>query len=197
MAESTCTEFVVRKVGAIQHSPKFHPYIVCRVDGGVIAVWGSRENMANIDSVKEATPPFRMICDCIPSNWHQHDLWVYEKHNVYVIESLSDAEKTTINATAVEPIVSLGELSTWRRQIVAWVTSLETESSPVNDGLAARISGLSRSGVIPREIAALMRAVTEMRNAAEYDSKVLSKSESLAVRHAWLAVSEWAQGALR
>jgi hypothetical protein len=37
-----------------------------------------------------------------------------------------------------------------------------------------------------------MRTVAEMRNAAEYDSKVLSRFESVAVKNAWLAIGEWA-----
>jgi hypothetical protein len=38
----------------------------------------------------------------------------------------------------------------------------------------------------------MMLLVAEMRNAAEYESKLLNSSESEAVRNAWKAVSEWA-----
>jgi hypothetical protein len=38
----------------------------------------------------------------------------------------------------------------------------------------------------------MMRAVTEMRNAAEYESKILSTAESSAVSAAYAAVKEWA-----
>ena len=45
------------------------------------------------------------------------------------------------------------------------------------EGVGARINRLSRSGRIPREIAALMRAVAEMRNASEYQGKQPLRSE--------------------
>ena len=43
----------------------------------------------------------------------------------------------------------------------------------------------------------MMRTITEMRNSAEYESKVLSPSECAVVRHAWQAIQEWAQSARR
>jgi hypothetical protein len=193
MAESTCTELVVRSVGKLQRSPKNHPFLECLVDGGVVAVWGSHDNMANIETVSAAQVPFRLICDCIPSKWDRHDLWVYEKHNIYTIESIVTKGSKITSAAQPDPTVSLNELSDWRRQIVAWVSTLEKGEPATNEGLAGRIGSLSRAGTIPREIAALMKAVTEMRNAAEYDAKVLTKNESLAIRNAWLALGEWAR----
>jgi len=189
VGEKTCTELVVREVSPVRSSPKGHPYVECRLDGAIIAVWGSSDNMGYIERIIHATRPFRMICDCIPSKWRQHDLWVYERHEIHSIKLVKvDASPPAGMATSV----SLEDLSTWRRQIATWATALEGTRASVPDGLAARIGSLSFGGAIPREIGALMKAVTEMRNAAEYDSKVLSKSESLAVRNAWLAVTEWA-----
>jgi hypothetical protein len=37
-----------------------------------------------------------------------------------------------------------------------------------------------------------MRTITEMRNTTEYEAKVLSQAESLAVSGAWQAIQEWA-----
>jgi hypothetical protein len=192
MSEKTCTELVVRDVGELQTSPNGHPYVECRVDGGVVAFWGSPRNMGHIDEVRRAKPPFRIICDCIPSRWSQHDLWVYERHDIYMLEPIDVAPAATATPPAAGPAVSLQELAEWRRRIAAWVASLEAGRGSSTDGLAGRIGALSYAGTIPREIAALMKAVTEMRNATEYDSKVLSKVESLAVRNSWLAVSDWA-----
>jgi hypothetical protein len=39
--------------------------------------------------------------------------------------------------------------------------------------------------------------MTEMRNRAEYQSKVLSPSECAVVRHACQAIQEWAQSVRR
>jgi len=155
-------------------------------------VWGSRGKMGHIDTVTETTRPFRIVCDCIPSKWRQHDLRVYESHDIYLVASIDEGKEPSSSPATGDAAVSLDDLSGWRRQIVAWVAALEGSRSGPTDGLASRIGALSFAGVIPREIAALMKAVTEMRNAAEYDAKLLSKVESLAVRNAWLAITEWA-----
>ena len=66
-----------------------------------------------------------------------------------------------------------------------------TQSEVVS--VAERISRLQRSGEIPRETAAMMRTITEMRNAAEYQEKVLSAAECRMVLAAWEALKEWAE----
>ena len=58
--------------------------------------------------------------------------------------------------------------------------------------VAQRISRLQRSGVVPRETAALMRTITDMRNAAEYQDKTLSAAENRVVWAAWEPLQEWA-----
>jgi len=93
---------------------------------------------------------------------------------------------------ASKRIVTADELARWRRQVVRLLDDLEVnrdrEASP-----RFRITRLSRDGIIPRETASLMITITEMRNAAEYNRKVLSQAESDAIRGAWGAVSEWAR----
>jgi hypothetical protein len=59
--------------------------------------------------------------------------------------------------------------------------------------IKSRVLDLSRNKIVPREIAQMMLLITEMRNAAEYEHKVLSASESRAVKHAWEAINEWAE----
>jgi hypothetical protein len=63
---------------------------------------------------------------------------------------------------------------------------------PAGEGVAARIGRLSRLAVIPREVAACMRTITEMRNVAEYEAKTLSNAETAAVEASWLVIREWA-----
>ena len=61
-------------------------------------------------------------------------------------------------------------------------------------GIAARINSLTMAGRVPREIAALMRVVSEMRNVSEYGKKeVLPKAEQAAVAAAWRAISDWVE----
>src|SRR5436309_61044 len=88
--------------------------------------------------------------------------------------------------------VTADDLAKWRREILRMLDSLDAravgEAGPV-----ARIMRLKAARVIPRHIAALMAAFLEMRNAAEYEDRQPTDAEGLAVRHAWIAVREWAR----
>ena len=116
----------------------------------------------------------------------KHDFWIPEYSPVSILERSDDAK----TAKGIE-IVSQDELARWRRKIIRILDQLA--KSPVeHSGLASRIWQLSRNGVIPREVASLMQLIAEMRNVTEYEEKVLSASESQAVRNAWSAIVEWA-----
>ncbi len=84
------TELIVRRVSALLESPMGHPYIEAEVDGGTVAFWGSAGNLSHIQEIQATATPFRIVCDCIKSNWNQHDLWVHERHEIYAIEVLRD-----------------------------------------------------------------------------------------------------------
>jgi hypothetical protein len=91
-------------------------------------------------------------------------------------------------------LVSADQLATWRRALIGILNELEPRiQRGFDEGLAKRIHRLSHDGLIPREVAAMMRVVTEMRNMTEYQSKVLSSSESAAVTGAWAAIRHWAE----
>lgn len=97
------------------------------------------------------------------------------------------------SATASSRVVSAEQLATWRRTLIGILNELERSVPRVSDeGVAKRIQRLSYGRLIPREVAAMMRVVTEMRNITEYESKVLSASESAAVSSAWAAIRSWA-----
>jgi len=98
--------------------------------------------------------------------------------------------KPETNLTAA---VTVSQTTEWRRKLIKFLVELEThETRNEIQGVAERISRLQRSGVIPRETAALMRTITEMRNAAEYQDKILSLAETRVVWAAWEALQEWA-----
>ena len=89
--------------------------------------------------------------------------------------------------------LTAGALADARRGLLRLLDKLEAAGTRKSEeSVAARIGRLSRAGTIPRPGAACMRTVTEMRNAAEYDARDLSTSETLAVMGAWLAIREWA-----
>jgi len=87
--------------------------------------------------------------------------------------------------------VTADELARWRRRLVRLLDALGGPQEE-REGVVARINRLSRVGRIPRETAALMKVVAEMRNASEYQAKRPSRSESVAIRNSWAAVAEWA-----
>jgi hypothetical protein len=96
------------------------------------------------------------------------------------------------------PALSVDELADLRRKLTVLLNSLDTTRSVQSEGIRKRINRLSHDGgPIPRAMAALMATITEMRNSAEYESKVLSVSECAVVRHAWQAIQEWAQSVRR
>jgi hypothetical protein len=89
--------------------------------------------------------------------------------------------------------VTSQEIADWRRRIVRALSRLDqTGGQSAQEGVAAKMTRLSRQGVIPRSVIATMRAITELRNAVEYESKPLSDVESNAVWASWLAVQHWA-----
>jgi hypothetical protein len=89
--------------------------------------------------------------------------------------------------------ITPSQLGDWRRGIVQLLPRFDRQKRNERESVGGWIGRLSREGVIPREVAAMMRTVVEMRNATEYESKTLSSSEVAAVRAAWTVVQEWAR----
>lgn len=170
----------------ISRTAKGNCYLESDTDDGVVAFWGMSGNMSNIELIQRQSSPFSVQCSCIPSKWPKHVLWVPQSSPISVIaESLDTRHK--------EPAaVSVDDLTCWRRAVIQILNQLEGHHGE-QSGLVSRIGQLSRIGVIPREIAAFMRVITELRNVMEYESKLLSSSESEAARNAWNSISDWAR----
>jgi hypothetical protein len=91
-------------------------------------------------------------------------------------------------------LLSVDDLADLRRKLTALLNSFDTADGAQTEGIRKRINRLSYDGgPIPRAVAALMTTITEMRNSAEYEFKVLSVSECAVVRHAWQAIQEWSE----
>jgi len=99
------------------------------------------------------------------------------------------AETARTCAPRDEPVTA-DELSRVRRALLRLLDAIE--GTRQSEGPARRIRHLTQTGAIPREVAALMVVVTEMRNASEYEAKQLSTREGRALRSAWEAIREWA-----
>jgi hypothetical protein len=92
-----------------------------------------------------------------------------------------------------EPPVTASDLANWRRAVAHLLARIDTGSPPADESLGGRIGRLSRAGVVPREVAAIMRAITEMRNVTEYEARQLSVKQGAVARSSWEAVKEWAR----
>jgi hypothetical protein len=82
------------------------------------------------------------------------------------------------------PTLSVDDLADLRRKLTALVNSFDSATGGQGEGIRRKINRLSHDGgPVPRAIAALMTTITELRNSAEYEAKVLSPSECAVVRH--------------
>jgi len=107
------------------------------------------------------------------------------------------SESAASEPHVVKPL-SVDDLADLRRKLTVLLNSIDSGGGMQREGIRSRINRLSREGgALPRHVAALMTTITEMRNSAEYESKVLSASECAVVRHAWQAIQEWAESVRR
>ena len=200
MKTPTSRTFAIEKVGTVRTSRRGDPYIECRTDLGVVAFWGGGQNRANIQRLQEASPPVKLTAACIaPSEAYanRHALWVPQTSQLRFLNDPPRAAPKTESSPIPSPGrrgVSVEELAEWRRQLFTVLDAADQGGTrPAGEGVARRIRRLSHAGVIPRQVAALMTTITEMRNAAEYEAKVLSASETAAVLSTWQAIVEWAE----
>lgn len=82
------------------------------------------------------------------------------------------------------------DLRVWRGELLRILDRLDGRRSR-EQGPAARVTHLREACRIPRQIAALMKALLELRNVAEYEGWEPSQAEGEAARNAWTAVYEW------
>jgi hypothetical protein len=194
MARPTRTEMTITQVEDVQHTSNGNSYLECQTNSGTVAFWGSSQNMKNIREIQQAQTPFEIVCDSIKANWSNHVLWIPESGVISSIGSHEEECSPDVDQTEADArIVTTEELAQWRRDIVSILRELESQHAGLESdcGVAYRIRRLSDSKIIPRETCTLMRSITEMRNATEYEAKVLSAKESKAVRATWLAIQEW------
>ena len=64
--------------------------------------------------------------------------------------------------------VTADELGRWRRSILRLLDSLDNRPAD-KQGVGSRIRSLAAAGRIPRQVAACMHVVVEVRNVSEYD----------------------------
>jgi len=188
----------VRSVSRLQTTRNGNMFVECETTKGTVAVWGSPVNRSNLDTLLRATVPFKLSASGRPPSAafsQRHTWWIPEGSQIQFGdgEAVPAAHVENAPKPRIEP-VTVDELGQLRRELIAILNTRDSENTnTAGEGIAARIGRMSHSGLIPRHIVSLMRTITEMRNAAEYQGMELSASESAAVLAAWKAVLEWSR----
>jgi hypothetical protein len=197
MHKSTPTQILIDRVTDIKYTPKGNAFLECFTNMGVVAFWGRPGNMPNIHLIQDSQLPCTVLCDTISASprWVGHALWVPESSTIRFLNAPDNPIKQNAQPkdAAAASNLSVEDLAKLRRSVMQIIVELEKKVAEADPHamLGHRIRILSKCNAIPPEISAMMRTVTEMRNAAEYRHKVLNDNESAAVRHAWIAIQDW------
>jgi hypothetical protein len=183
--ERQAMHFTVIARSEVWPTQKGNLYLECDTDHGTVAFWGKSTNTRNIDAVEAQTLPVLVDCETIGSNWPQHRFWVMEGARL----KFTSVQQTPVAAAVIG--VTADELNQWRRRLLRLLEKLFGQGAP-KQGPISRITELKRDSKIPRKTAALMIAVTEVRNAAEHPGDMPTAAEAAAARSAWEAVTDWA-----
>src|SRR5882762_9629319 len=95
-------ELRIIHVGAISRTSKGNCYLECNTGDGTVAFWGKTGNMSNITTIQQHSPPFRVQCGCIPSNWTKHDLWVPQSSPVSVLADPAETQLRESPAVSID-----------------------------------------------------------------------------------------------
>ena len=89
-------------------------------------------------------------------------------HVTYSLEAAVPPVRSAQLEVSAAPGMTVDELAQTRRNLLRLLNAIERRT-PEKEGLVSRVTRLSRSGAVPREIAALMKVVAEMRNALAFE----------------------------
>lgn len=82
------TELEIRNVAREEKkTPNRNYFLECDTNVGKVAFWGDSEDKSNIEKIQKTTVPFKLTCECIPSNWEQHALWVPQTSKIWFMQS--------------------------------------------------------------------------------------------------------------
>jgi hypothetical protein len=176
----------VQRIGALRRNAGGHPYLEAETSEGVAAFWGNGEEVSNITAVQRAQLPATARCQVrIPKHAGRHAIWIPWSPPLFLSPVSSGAKPVgqVFDADARDELSRLG------RVLGSILDRIESQAS--TDGLVPRILRLSKAGLIPRRISALMIFVAELRNSAEHDREPFTDLQASAGRTAWSAITAW------
>jgi hypothetical protein len=177
----------VQRIGALRRNAGGHPYLEAETSEGVAAFWGYGEEVSNITAVQRAQLPATARCQVrIPKQAGRHAIWIPWSSPLF-LSPVSLGVKPV--GQVFDADAARDELSRLGRVLGSILDRIEAQAS--TDGLAPRVLRLSKAGLIPRRISALMILVAELRNSAEHDREPFTDLQASAGRTAWSAITAW------
>lgn len=180
-------DIVVHRIGSLRRNASGHPYLEAETSEGVAAFWGFGEEASNITAIQQAQLPAAARCQVrIPKQAGRHAIWIPWSSPIF-LSPISRKPKAVDDAFDAE--AARDELSRLGRVLGSVLDRIETATS--TEGLVPRILRLSKAGLVPRRISALMIFVAELRNSAEHDRDPFTDLQASAGRTAWRAITAW------
>jgi hypothetical protein len=95
-------EFLIRRIGHVQRTPKGNLYLECDTDLGVAAVWGRQAHSENISQVQSLRVPVKVRAGSIVGGWSQHTWWIPEEAAILPLiqQSAEDTKQNSHRTTA-------------------------------------------------------------------------------------------------
>ena len=180
-------DIAIQRIGTLRRNAGGHPYLEAETSEGVAAFWGYGEEVSNITAVREAQLPAMARCQVrIPKLAGRHAIWIPWSSPLFLSAA---ARGTKPHEQVFDAEAARDELSRLGRVLGSVLDRIETQTS--NEGLVPRVLRLSKAGLIPRRISALMILVAELRNSAEHDREPFTEIQASAGRTAWSAITAW------
>lgn len=185
---SELRDIKVHRIGSLRKNASGHPYLEAETSEGVAAFWGFNEEVSNIAAVQAAQLPSVARCQVrIPSQAGRHAIWIPWSSPLF-LSPMADDRASTVEAS-FDAEAARDELSRLGRVLGSVLDRIESQAS--SEGLVPRVLRLSKAGLVPRRIAALMIFVAELRNSAEHDREPFTDLQASAGRAAWAAITAW------
>ena len=77
--------FKIIRQGQLQSTEKGNYYLECDTDKGKIAIWGSRGNLQNIQTIQNHNIPCQLDSDrYVKPSWKEHNYWIPESAEIHI-----------------------------------------------------------------------------------------------------------------
>lgn len=164
-------------------------HVAGKLIGGVREhrIW-VRKHVPEFDPTKWSKKPLTF------SNMNALAELIYPAIELALDEAYESKNRASVTSSRPETLTS-GHVADMARKLNRILDAIDSERGKYSESITARIKRLNWSGVLPRNVAALMYAIREYRNLAEHESKELSEADVQAIQASWKVIHDWASEA--